>query len=136
MQANQETTVISAVFGEVIHRYTRAQAIEDGYLVDLMQDEMESVCRQHYRHPVACTIAVFEVMRKAVDNPRYCNSYAGILHDMLWMSRSGRKLNASTVLFTVIIAGAGRSRYHQFRLEISPGDQGEPVITISLPAED
>lgn len=136
MKTTQEMTPIAAVFGEVIHRYTRAQAIEDGFLIDLMQDEMTEVCRQHYRHPIACTSAVFDLMTKAVESPRHCNSYAGILHDMLWMSRSGRKLDASTVLFTVIIAGAGRQRYHQFRLEIGPGDQGEPVITISRPNED
>jgi hypothetical protein len=46
-------------------------------------------------------------MQRAVENPRYCNSYAGILHDMLWMSRCmGRKLNESTVMFRVIIQGA------------------------------
>lgn len=81
--------------------------------------------------------AVFAIMQKAVENPRYCNDYAGILHDMLFMSKvMGRKLDASTVLFRVIIAGAGRSRYHDFKLNVGPGDHAEPVITILLPNED
>lgn len=139
MQAQQPQAAASLVelFGEPIHTYTRAQAIEDGELVDLMQDEMASVARQHYKFPIACTIGVFEVMRKAVENPRYCNDYAGILHDMLWMSRCmGRKINDSEVMFRVIIQGAGRSKYHDFKLVVGPGDHGEPCITILLPHED
>lgn len=137
---NQPQTAASSlveIFGEPIHAYSREQAIDDGFLVDLMQDEMTSVCKQHYKFPIACTIAVFEVMQKAVENPRYCNSYAGILHDMLWMSRCmGRKLNESTVIFRVIIQGAGRSKYHDFKLVVGPGDAGEPVITLMMPNED
>ena len=98
---------------------------------------MTAVAREHYRHPIACTSAVFEIMQKAVENPRYCNSYAGILHDMLFMSRAYcRKVAASTVIFRVIIAGAGRQRNFDFKLTIHGGDLGEPVITISLPHED
>lgn len=124
-------------FGEPIHTYTRAQAIEDGVLADLMQDEMLSVCRQHYKHPIACTSAVFEVMRQAVENKKHCNDYAGVLHDMLYMSRvMCRRLDESTVIFRVIITGAGRSKYHDFKLMVHPGDEMEPVITIMLPGED
>ena len=63
--------------------------------------------------------------------------YAGILHDMLSMSKIlGRKLDASTVIFRCIIQGAGRSKYYDFKLQVHPGDHGEPVITIMLPDED
>lgn len=142
MQNQQPQAAASSlveVFGAPIHTYSRADAINDGFLVDFTDPESDTgdVCRQHYKFPIACTIAVFEVMQKAVENPRYCNSYAGILHDMLWMSRCmGRKLNESTVMFRVIIQGAGRNRYHDFKLVVGPGDAGEPVITISLPNED
>lgn len=139
MQANQHnaSATMAELFGEPIYSISRAELIEDGFLVDLMQDEMAGVARQHYKFPIACTIAVFEVMRKAVENKRHCNDYAGILHDMLWMSRcAGRKVDESTVYFRVIITGAGRSKYHNFKLIVGPGDQGEPVITILLPNED
>lgn len=122
---------------QVIHSYSRAEAIADGLLVDLMQGEMLPVCRQHYKHPIACTSSVFAIMQKAVDNPRYCNDFAGILHDMLYMSKAvGQRLDPSSVLFQVIITGAGRARYHTFKLTVTPGDQAEPVITILLPNED
>jgi hypothetical protein len=124
-------------FGQPISIYTRAQAIADGVLVDLMQGEMQEVCRQHYKFPIACTAAVFSIMEKAVNNPRYGNDYAGILHDMLWMSKAmGRALDDSTVVFRCIVQGAGRSKYHDFKIQVHPGDQGEPVITILLPEED
>ena len=56
---------------------------------------------------------------------------------MLWMSRcTCRKINESAVIFQVIIQGAGRSKYHAFKLNVGPGDDGEPVITIMLPGED
>ncbi|WP_153133212.1 DUF6573 family protein [Dechloromonas hortensis] len=140
MNTNANTAAdLFELFGSPIHTYTRAQAIEDGVLIELSYYESDtaSVCRQHYKHPIACTAAVFEIMQKAVENPRYCNDYAGILHDMLFMSKAmARKLDESTVIFRCIIMGAGRSKYHDFKLQVGPGDQGEPVITIMLPRED
>lgn len=127
------------LFGDVIHTYTRAQAIDDGFLVNFSDPESDTadVCRQHYKFPIAGTSAVFEVMRKAVENPRYCNDYAGILHDMLSMSKiMCRKISDSEIMFRVIIQGAGRSKYHDFKLVVGPGDQGEGVITILMPHED
>lgn len=130
---------LTEIFGEPIHSYSRAEAIEDGVLIDLSYAESDTapVCRQHYKFPIACTAAVFGIMQKAVENPRYCQDYAGILHDMLFMSRAmSRKLDDSTVIFRCIVQGAGRSKYHDFKLMVHGGDQGEPVITISLPRED
>lgn len=126
-------------FGDLISVYSRNQAIEDGVLVNFSDPESDTavVCRQHFKHPIACTSAVFAIMEKAVNNPNYCNDYAGILHDMLYMSKvMGRKIDDSTVLFRVIIQGAGRNKYHDFKLVVGPGDKFEPVITILLPDED
>lgn len=46
-----------------------------------------------------------------------------------------QKLDESTVLFKVIITGAGKKRNFVFKLVVGPGDAGEPVITIMLPSE-
>lgn len=136
---HQHGAIMSAVdiFGPVISSYSRANAIEDGVLADMMQGELASVCRQHYKHPIAMTSAVFDIMERAVNNPRWGNDYAGILHDMLHMSRvCGRSLDRSTVLFPCIITCAGRKRNYTFKLQVHPGDDMEPVITIMLPEED
>ncbi|HSG11091.1 MAG TPA: DUF6573 family protein [Gammaproteobacteria bacterium] len=125
-------SAIENIFGDVISRYTRQQAIEDGFLVDLMQNDLGPVSRQHYKYPVACTVDVFELMKKAVENPRWCNDYPGILHDILTMSKHGRMLDRSTVLFEVIIIGTGGKRTHTLKLTVGPGDSMEPVVTITL----
>ena len=127
------------IFGAVVARYTRAQAIDDGVLVDLTDAESETaeVCRQHYRTPVACTAAVFSLIERAVNNPRWGNDYKGVVHDILWMSRlAARRSNAAEVLFRVIIRGAGRQQYHTLKIVFGPGDAGEPVVTIMQPQED
>lgn len=122
---------------DIIHAYSRAQAIEDGALVDLMQDRMLEVARQHYKYPIACTAAVWDIMQRAVENERHGNDYAGVLHDMLWMSRVyKRPISESAVIFRVKIAGAGRHSVYDFKLVVGPGDELEPVITIMLPEED
>lgn len=140
-ETDNATGDLFEIFGEVISGYTRAQAIEDGVLVDLMQGDMGNVARDFYKFPIACTPTVFDIMRRAVENKRYANSYDGILVDMLWMSqRRHRKLDESTVLFQVVITGAGplptSQASYSFKLVVGPGDAGEPVITIMLPNED
>lgn len=124
-------------FGEVIYSYSRAQAIEDGVLVDLMQDKMLDVCRQHYKYPIACTAAVWNIIERAVSNPRAHNDFAGVVHDMLWMSRMmKRRVDNSTVIFRVKIVGAGAKKLFDFKMVCGAGDDAEPVLTIMLPEED
>jgi hypothetical protein len=95
------------------------------------------VCRQHYKYPIACTASVWNIIEAAVNNPKHCNDYAGVLHDMLYMSKVlYEDISASIRLFRVIITGVGRKRYHQFKIVCGPGDNAEPVLTIMLPDED
>ena len=125
------------VFGDVIYSYSRKQAIEDGVLVDLGQDKMLEVCRQHYKYPIACTAAVFGIMERAVTNKKHCNDFAGVLHDMLWMSRVyKREIDPTTVAFRVKITGTGRKSVYDFKMVCGPGDDAEPVMTIMTPDED
>jgi len=123
-------------FGDVVFAYTRKQAIEDGVLVDL-NAVAGDVCRQHFKVPIACTAAVWALIDKAVKSPKHCNDVAGVVHDILFMSKTGlaRKVDDSTRIFTVIITG-GRKRNHQLKLVCGPGDNAEPVVTIMLPEED
>ncbi len=118
---------------DVISVYTRDDAINDGVLVDLMQGELGDVCRQHYKYPIACTAAVWGLIEQAVNHPKHCNDCTGILHDMLHMSKvSYTSHGDDTRLFTVIITGVGKRKYHRFKIACGPGDSGEPVLTIIL----
>ncbi len=121
-----------------IFTYTRAEAIADGVLVDGTIGDLADVTRTHYKYPVAMTAAVFALMEKAVNHPKWCNDYKGVWHDILWMSKMNitRRFDESSHLFKVIITGLGRKRIHELKVMCGPGDNAEPVLTIMLPEED
>lgn len=133
---------LEEVFGKPISVYTRAQAIEDGVLADLVSLAPD-VCRQH--HPgksVVCTAAVWEILERALTNKKTLNDINGLVHDLLWMSKvapcriKGMDAGPEARFFQVIINGAGRQKQYVFKLHVGPGDSGEPVITILKPEED
>jgi len=116
-------------FGDVIYSYSRAQAIEDGVLADL--SNVDSI-RQHWKHPFACTSAIWAIIEEALTHEG--QDLDGICHDISTMAKlaihGGRE--AGQVLFAVIIAG----REHTLKLHVGPGDTAEPVLTLMLPNED
>jgi hypothetical protein len=115
-------------FGEVIHSYTRKQAITDGVLVDLSQFE---VVRQHWKHHVACTDTVWSLIETAVNE--HAKDHIGILHDLSMCAKANMgHQSGDTIRFSCIV---GRSTYH-FKFHCGPGDTAEPVLTLMLPHED
>ena len=123
----------------VIFRYTRAQAIEDGVLVDMTEWARET----GFKVPVACTRSVWdgfivppEGMRESGQDER------GRAHDLLWMLWNGIRKNLcdAELSFRVIFLGTSEHPERQvtakFKSVCSPGDKGEPVVTIMLPHED
>lgn len=122
---------------EIISRYTRADAIQDGTLVDLTAN-FPDISGQLYKFPVACTAAVWASVEAAVANKRHGNDFAGVVWDILWMSQKGivRKIDESQHIFSVIITGVGQKRNHDFKIICHGGDEAEPVLTIMLPGED
>ena len=121
----------------VVSVYTRAQAIADGVLISGNVGELEEVSCQHFKFPIAMTAAVFEIIKRAVENPQACNSYKGVWHDVLWMSRAySQVVDECTRLFQVKITTPDRKSLYQFKIVCSGGDHGEPVLTVMLPEED
>jgi len=121
---------------EVISIYTRAQAIEDGTLIDLSALAPD-VCRQHLKYPIACTAAVWAIIDRAVKNRNWCNDINGVVHDILWMSRKRAWYfpDYTTANFRVTITGAGRQRLFTLKMVRGPGDDAEHVLTIMLSTE-
>jgi hypothetical protein len=117
------------LFGETIYSYSRARAIEDGVLVDL--SHVDSI-RQHWKHPFACTSAVWTIIEEALQ--RQDQGSFGILHDISTMAKRAIRSARDTdqILFTVIIAG----KKHAMKLHIGPGDTAAAVLTLMLPNED
>lgn len=124
-------------FGEVIHSYTRAQAIEDGVLVDV-----STVAREAgITFPVALTRGAWEQCVTVPAGVRGQDE-AGRLWDVLWMLRcmivAGRA-QGSDCRFRLHVRGDNRERTPpqvELRSVCGPGDLGEPVITVMLPEED
>ena len=129
-------------FGEVIYSYTRAQAIEDGVLVDVSKTAREA----GFQVPVALTRAVWSDCVEwptALNESRGYQDESGRLWDVLWMAfmgiktakRGGRELRYS--LFRVERDGTAiLPREVTLKLHSGPGDNGEHVITIMQPEED
>lgn len=116
-------------FGDTIYSYSRAQAIDDGVLVDLSQADS---IRQHWKHPFACTSAVWAIIEEALQQPG--QDVSGICHDISTMAKLAIQggHGADQIRFEVIITG----RTHAFKLHIGPGDTAAPVLTLMLPYED
>jgi hypothetical protein len=125
---------------DVISTYSRAQAIDDGVLIDLMQDDViAKLCREHYKFPITCTATLWALIQQAISNKKHGNDLLGVLHDILWMSRRNKKAvsnDGCTWLFEVIITGTGIKKIRTLKLVLGQGDDEEPVLTLMISGED
>ena len=124
---------------DIIHAYTRKEAIADGFQVDANIGDLAEVTRQHYKWPVFMSRHVFDLMEKAVNNPHWGNDYKGVWHDILYMSKVRyREINEVARKFEVIIRGAGKRQIYTMIAEVAAMDidDPQPVIYISLEDED
>ena len=129
-------------FGEVISTYTRAQAIEDGVLIDTGSMAQEA----GFKWPVAVTSAAWADCIAWTDDDSDKQVYqdqSGRLWDVLFMaSHAIRQGSGSGDRLLFKLYRVRRDRYSKeailatLKLIVGPGDQGEPVITILLPDED
>ena len=128
---------------EVISTYTRAQAIEDGALVDVTATAREA----GFRHPVALTAAVqAEAVSWNPENGEYQDE-KGRLWDVVFMAsiavrrNNGRHAADTDRLPYAIyripnVPDAMEPNELELVIAVGGGDDGEPVMTIMLPNED
>src|ERR1700733_13381830 len=137
---------------DVISTYTRAQAIEDGQLVDLTDAKDRDGRRlSPFKWPVAMTVEAFgrtiSIGGEWKANPDGnetlvlpgCQDFAGRVWDVFWMALvKMRQADGDTVRFAVSVLTDGVSNREVVELKAicGPGDDAEPVITIMLPDED
>lgn len=122
---------------EVVFRYTRRMALADGVLVDASQGDFAAISREHFpNHHLAMTSAVFALIERGVETGEG-SEFAGIWHDVLWMSRVCRvRLLPGGHTFKVGIRAAAQLRWHELKILFHGGDHGEPCATVMLPEED
>ena len=112
------------IFGEPICCYSRAQAIEDGVLVNIS----ERARRAGIRYPTACTAGVWSLIGTV---PEACTAeesvrLAEVLAALLAAIRQAR--GTDRVTFEAL----GASLWAQ----CGPGDTAAPVLTIMREGED
>ena len=121
----------------VIFSYTRAQAIDDGVLVDLTDWARET----GFKIPVACTDTVWQRYIVPPEGTQGLGqSERGRAHDLLWMLftaiRGAANRNPDRLLYKVILQAPRKQETVTLKAVCGPGDHGEPVLTVMLPVED
>ena len=122
---------------DVIHSYTRAQALEDGVLVDVTSTAKEA----GFKVPVALTAAVWADCVAWDNEAETCHQdESGRLWDLLYLAalEARRRRNAQVVPFGLLRVPHRGSKPElvQLTMHVGPGDEAEPVITIMQPGED
>ncbi len=117
----------------IVFAYSRAQAIEDGVLIDAGEMAKEA----GFRYSVALTAAAWGL---CVEVPEACpwQDERGRLWDVLNVLRvSSRNRSSSEVEFSVLVQNdAAGPQLVTLQAVCGPGDDLEPVITVMLPGED
>ena len=129
-------------FGDSISTYTRAQAIEDGVLVDVSSTAKEV----GFKWPAAITAGAWADCVAWSDRDNQAQVYqdpSGRLWDVIFMAFQAISLSRETgdrLLFRLYrVPRDGHSTDAELttlKLIVGPGDSGEPVITILLANED
>ena len=139
------------LFGKTVYSYTRAQAIEDGVLVDVTDIAKQA----GFAFPVAVSEAVWAKYCE-FDERAEGQSIDGRVWDVVWMLKAKIVMSkkTDTIEYELIVAmpNAGdwdinekrppdglsmeTHRLVTLKAVCGPGDAAEPVITIMLPHED
>lgn len=129
------------LFGKPIYVYTRAQAIDDGELIDVSNTAKQT----GFKLPVAMTRAVWDQYidwTQADDDKQTVQHASGRLWDVIWMlylacRRSAGESSLKFRLYVIPRDGHSRKpRQIELKAVIGGGDNGEAVITVMLPNED
>ncbi|MDG4850741.1 DUF6573 family protein [Peribacillus frigoritolerans] len=106
--------------------YTRAEAIEDGVLIDVSKTEAG------FKYPVAVTSGVWAEVVVPDEKAKKCGeSERGRLWDLISMMRiSAKQSKGAEIKFKVIATVEGKEKLHDLRAVVGPGDRGEPVVLL------
>lgn len=130
-------------FGEPIHTYSRADALEDGVLVDVSQTAKEA----GFVFPVAVTAGVWADVNDIPEAKQGIQDVDGRLWDLLFSAAqrckavhelpcSGKRSDEEDGLPFDLIMHVGSAPYYHAKVHLGPGDEMEPVITILRLEED
>ena len=129
-------------FGPAISTYSRAQAIEDGFLVDVSDTAREA----GFSIPVAVTRTVWSRLVALPEGYKGFQDERGRLWDVLWMARhyALRASDRDRVTMCVLLRDVRKDLHDSNRpprkhfpiVAIGAGDEGRATITIMFPEDD
>lgn len=122
---------------DVMHTYTRAQALADGALIDLSP----LAAAAGFRYPVAVTAAVWQILEPSAELARLGQSATGRAWDVLQVLRAAIRHRGHTdrIHFApLFVLDAARPTPQPVQLWAlcGPGDDEAPVITVMGEGED
>ena len=139
---NSEHKSLEDVFGPVVASYSRAQAIEDGVLIDVTAMAREA----GFKWPVALTHTAWcDCVAWTERDNRFQvhQDESGRLWDVLFMAFYAIRTATAPgdrLLFSLYrVPKDGHSTEAgevSLKLMVGPGDAGEPVVTIMLPGDE
>lgn len=133
-------TTRSKVFGQPIHVCTRAQAIEDGVLVDV--SEIAQLVGFGVPVALSCSVSLDCEQWAANSRRQTRQDPSGRLWDVVFMACQAARCNPAgeRLAFRVYRIPRGgrdmRPRPTDLEMRVSRGEEGGLVITILMPGED
>jgi hypothetical protein len=119
---------LTDIFGPVISSYSRAQAIEDGVLVEMPPERFDGA--DLFRFPVAFTAALESAIARGQGSDP--DTYRARVWDVCYMATVAVKgASASDVFFKVIVGSRTLSLWGN----CGPGDDGAAVMTFGFPED-
>ena len=119
------SSALEDIFGPPISVYSRAQAIEDGELVDISEWARED----GFKFPVAMTRALFLTCHPDEGDHE---DQRGRVHDVLFLLSVAAKRGGDRIVYPCKI---GR-RVYQIVAVCGPDDDMAPCITLMLPEDE
>jgi hypothetical protein len=125
---------------EIISMYTRAQAIEDGILVDMTQEPFGALAREAgLKWPIAMAMTAFMDF-VAVSDASDAKGHAGQDVKARWWDavfmfrRTRRTISPLEARWSLCVQDPdGRVRKKELKCVSGPADDGEPCLTFMLP---
>lgn len=138
-----------SLFGPVVFSYTRKQALEDGFQVEI---DPKTTQEAGFRYPVYMTLEAYSATIAAggtwepedgggeVLKLPGCQDVQGRIWDVLTILRVAARQGGQSVRFSVLVDEHGNGKRQRVDLKSTCGpvdyDDPRPAITIMLPEED
>ncbi len=120
------TEAMTDLYGPVISRYARAQAISDGVLIDVSDSEGAGL----FKFPAVITAALHSALSKGAGKEEA--AFNARLYDVFDMMRNKARTSQESDVFFRVKVG---SRVLLLWGNCGPGDDPAPVLTIGFPED-